>query len=104
MLDGKERTDVSQSRMNRLFSAYIGEAILERAESGIAKWELNPVEDDPSFGTPVVIDWAKDDGMAISPVERRELLIANREPFLKELVNYCENKEKIEEAFFDEFD
>lgn len=38
MLDGKESIDVSQARMNRLFNAYLGEAILERAESRAAKW------------------------------------------------------------------
>lgn len=103
-MDGKEKIDISQARMNRIFIAYVGEAVIERAESGAAKWALNPVEDDPSFGTPVVIDWAKDDGMAISPVERRELLIDNREPFLRELANYCETKQIFEEDFFKEFD
>lgn len=104
VLDGKEQTGISQARINRIFIAYVGEAVIERAENKVAKWALNPVEGDPSFGTPVIIDWAKDEGIAISPVERRELLIENRAPFLCELVNYCETKQKFEEDFFKEFD
>lgn len=104
VLAGKEKIDVSQARLNRIFIAYVGEAIIARAESGRARWALNPVAKDPSFGTPVIIDWAKDDGMAISPVERRELLIENRKPFLRELVNYCATKQRIEQDFFKEFE
>ena len=97
VISGKEKIYVSLARMNRIFIAYIGEAVIERAGG---KWELNPMDKDPSFGTPVVID---NDSIRISPVERRELLIKNREPFLRDMVNYCANKDKIEEDFFKEF-
>lgn len=102
-LSGKEKLKISRPRMNRIFIAYVGEAVLARAESGQATWAINPIDGDPSFGTPVIIDWAKGDGMAISPVERRELLIENRQPFLRELVEYCETKEQFESDFFTEF-
>ncbi len=104
VLSGKERVGISQARVNRVFIAFVGEAVIERAESGRAKWALNPVRKDPSFGTPVVIDWAQEDGLAISPVERRELLIENREPFLRDLVEYVETKSAFEEKFFKEFE
>jgi hypothetical protein len=103
VLSGKEKVDVSLERMNRIFIAYIGEAVINRAESGRARWALNTFEADPSFGTPVVIDWSEDDGIAISPVERRELLIENREPFLRDMIEYVANKTKFEEDFFKEF-
>lgn len=99
-LAGKERPVVSQARMNRIFIAYVGEAIRERAGG---RWALDDAEGDPAFGTPVIIDWAPD-AIRISPVERRELLIQDRKPFLRELVDYCANKEKIEEDFFKEFE
>ena len=98
-LSGRENVDVSPARMNRIIIAYFGEAVIKRCGG---RWELNDVRGDPSFGTPVVIDWAKD-SMRISPVERRELLIEDRVPFLREMITYCANKEKFEEDFFKEF-
>ena len=99
VLSGKEEVNVSQARMNRIIIAYFGEAVIERCGG---RWALNDVENDPSFGTPVVIDWAKE-AMRISPVERREVLTENREPFLREMIAYCANKEEFEEDFFKEF-
>ena len=58
-LSGQEKLAISQARLNRIFIAFVGEAVIARAESGRAKWALNPVARDPSFGTPVIIDWAK---------------------------------------------
>ncbi len=101
VLGGKEKIAVSLPRMNRIIIAYFGEALIERAGG---KWDLNDVKGDPSFGTPVVIDWAEGETIAFSPVERREMLIENRQPFLREMINYCENKAQIEEDFFKEFE
>ncbi len=101
VLSGKEKIDVSQARINRIIIAYFGEALIERAGG---KWILNDAKGDPSFGTPVVIDWSKNkDTVAFSPVERRELLIENCKPFLREMITYAVNKEKFEEDFFKEF-
>lgn len=104
VLAGKEKIGVSRARLDRIFIAYVGEAVRARSESGQARWALNPYDRDPSFGTPVIIDWAKGDGLAISPVERRELLVQNRKPFLRELVTYCATKQRFEADFFKEFE
>lgn len=93
--DGKEKIGVSDARLGRIFIAYLGEAIIERAGG---KWHLNSLEDDVAFGTPVV--FPKGGGIRFSPVERRELLKQNREPFLRSLVDYLANKEKFEEDLF----
>lgn len=100
VLSGEEKIGVSQARMNRIIIAYFGEAVIERVGG---RWDLNDAEGDPSFGTPVVIDWAKE-AIRISPVERREMLIENRNPFLRDMIAYCANKEKIEKDFFKEFE
>ena len=101
VLSGKEKIAVSQARMNRIIIAYFGEALIARAGG---KWALNEAKGDPSFGTPVVIDWAKGETLAFSPVERRELLIENRKPFLRKFIAYAANKDKFEEDFFKEFE
>lgn len=98
-VDGKENVDVTRARLERIFTAYVGEAVIGRAGG---HWALNTVEDDPSFGTPVIIEWARE-AMRISPVELRESLLENREPLLRDLVEYCVNKDTIEEDFFKEF-
>jgi hypothetical protein len=100
VLAGKEKISISLARMNRIIIAYFGEALIERAGG---RWDLNDVEGDPAFGTPVVVDWGEGEVVAFSPVQRREILIENRQPFLREMINYSENKAQIEEDFFKEF-
>jgi hypothetical protein len=95
VIDGKEKVDVSESRLGRIFIAYLGEAVIERAGG---EWYLNTLDGDPAFGTPTIAP--KAGGVRFSPVERRELLKQNREPFLRSLVDYLANKEKFEEDFF----
>lgn len=99
-LSEKEQISISHARMNRIFIAYVGEAVRKRAGG---QWALCDVKGDPAFGTPVIINWAPD-GIRISPVERRELLIKDRKPFLRELIDYCVNKEEFEKNFFKEFE
>lgn len=100
-IEGKENVGVSRARLNRIIIAYFGQALIERAGGN---WALNEARRDPSFGTPVVVRWGTGDSMAFSPVERRELLIQNRKPFLREFIAYAVNKEQFEKDFFKEFE
>jgi hypothetical protein len=87
VLAGRERVDVSQARLNRMIIAFFGEAVRERVGGS---WELNDVDGDPAFGTPVIVEWAEA-WMRISPVELREQQIEGRKPFLRDLIEYAAN-------------
>jgi hypothetical protein len=101
VLDEKEKVDVSRARLNRIIIAFFGDSLIQRA-GGV--WMLDDVENDRAFGTPVVINWAKGGAIRFSPVERRELLIKNRKPFLRDFIEYAVNKEKFEEDLLKKFD
>lgn len=100
-LSGKERVAVSLERLGRILIAFFGESLIQRVRG---EWALNEMKDDPAFGTPVIVNWAQGGGgVRFSPVERREWLKKSSEPSMRELIEYAENKEKIEEDFFKQF-
>ena len=86
--------------MNRIIIAFYGEALRERV-GGV--WELCENEQDTPFGLPVVANWGEG-VIAFSPVEVRDAQIRDREPFIRDTVEYCANKEKFEANFFKEFE
>jgi hypothetical protein len=93
VLAGKESVPVSEARLDRVFIAYIGEAI--QAHVG-GKWELNDLKADAAYGTPIILGWGSDpDAMRISPVELRERIKRQRTPgILRGVIEYAVLREK----------
>lgn len=69
--NGNEKTNAPQEKLDRIFMAYYGEAIVHHFGG---EWELNDIKKDTSFKWPVIVGWGKnkDDNVRISPMEARE--------------------------------
>lgn len=93
VLNGKEKISASMARFDRIFIAYIGEAIMERVGGN---WTLCEDEGDPAYETPVITGWTSDtDAVSISPVLLREDLRKNKKPgVLRQMIEYAIRREE----------
>jgi len=97
VLAGKQRTSMSVQRLDRIITAFYGEAMRVRAGQGT--WVL--VEEGDNRGTPAVAGWAND-AIDFNPVVSRELQKEDHEPFIVQSVNYAVNRDQIHANFFDD--
>lgn len=91
---GVEKVSCSLARLNRIYLAYAGEAVIERADG---EWVLNDEPNDPSFGMPCVI-WHDDEvwfsprvarttaltGIGM-PLRRRIAFVSDPDGFMEEI-------------------
>lgn len=98
VLAGKETISLSQARLNRIIIAFYGEAVRERAGGN---WAFCEDENDTGFGLPVVANWGQD-VIAFSPVEIREAQRRDRQPCIRDSVEYCADKDAYEAKLFDD--
>lgn len=90
----QERPPFPRDRMEWIIVAYFGEALIARAGG---EWALSERPEDMGYGTPMVVGWGTQDGnMAFYPVLRRDQYAKNSEPFLRDMIDYCVNKVRIE--------
>lgn len=93
VLSRKEKVDVKQQRLDQMYVAYIGEAEIHHLGG---RWVLG--DDDFTFGEPSVAS----EGMIIfSPMYRINLQKKDRKRFLKEMIDYCVNKDQFEKGIFE---
>ena len=99
VLAGKLRISLSPQRLDRIITAFYGEAM--RIRAGRGKWILG--EGGDSLGMPVVAGWGTD-AIDFTPVISREVQKSSGEPFIVNCVNYAAKRDEIHANFFDEFE
>lgn len=69
ILRGEEKlhkSNISLARLERILTAYIGEAVIKR--TGRGKWDLNEMEGTHTYGEPEIIEWTDGSYVPVSPV------------------------------------
>ena len=93
---GEEKTGLPLDRVDRIYEAFVGEALINRAGG---KWVLG--EDDFTYGTPSIETEGR---ITVSPARRRRLQAEDRSVFLRDWVDFRVNQERYNEEFFKEFE
>ncbi len=104
ILSGKEKIKISQDKIDRIFMAFMGDALISRSHTGLGQWRLSNNFDSRNFGTPVVFGYTTVEHMAYSPFIEIEHLKETRKPALIEEINYCIDKEDFEKNLFKDFE
>jgi hypothetical protein len=102
IMQGVEGVSISQARLDRIFIAYIGEAVINNAGG---HWELCEDSKNRNFGAPRIVQWGTDkSNNPLSPVGLRERIKEDlKHGVLSQLIRFCSNKEEFMGEFFKDF-
>lgn len=102
IMKGVEPVSISQSRLDRIMIAYVGEAVINNAGG---HWELCDEPKNRNYGVPRIVGWGTNkNNNPVSPVGLKERIKQDlNKGVLSQTIKFCSDKDDFLGKFFKNF-